>query len=71
MTTFKAKLRKNIEDRGILSEEFSNFATDNEPNSWLIHLKMCYLNYLLLVKFSQNSLIDSKIRAYNTYIGRI
>ena len=27
--TFNAKLRKNIEDRDILSEEFSNFVIDN------------------------------------------
>ncbi len=49
MTNFKAKLRKKLKIGAYFQKNLVTLQPTIEPNSWLIHLKRCYLNYLLLV----------------------
>lgn len=63
-----AKLAKILEDRGVLSDFISNFASEIEPKSWLFTSEKVLFELSLFSKFSQNSLINRKINTSSTCI---
>ena len=55
----------------VLSENFSNFAVENRAEELAQSSEKVLFELSSFSKFSQNSLIDSKISADNAYIGSI
>ena len=55
----------------MLSEFFSNFALENKAEELAFTSEKVLFELSSFSKFSQNSLIDSKINTDNTYIGSI
>lgn len=57
--------------KSVLPKLFSNFAVENRTEELAHSSEKVLFELSSFSKFSQNSLIDSKIRADNAYIGSI